>query len=183
MIRAFSFQASPERSRLRAWLEGTLAGLCELHLLRERQERRVRQALRIAAEPGGAAGDPSPEEQQEAISPAKANRTDSGLKPGWSLWQFGAFAMLEVGGGERKRSPADGFAEMRADAIPGSAKKDPVDPFHSPPHPLNHLGGSPPSSVLVQGWFSSYRLQLDGRAGFYRGRRFLKAGGGGDSGS
>ncbi|XP_058051647.1 dapper homolog 3 [Ahaetulla prasina] len=77
MIRAFSFPASPERSRLRAWLEGTLAGLCELHLLRDRQERRVRQALRIAAEPSaaakpgsgsnsepGAAGDPSPEEQQ-----------------------------------------------------------------------------------------------------------------------
>uniref|UniRef100_A0A8C5SPF2 Uncharacterized protein n=1 Tax=Laticauda laticaudata TaxID=8630 RepID=A0A8C5SPF2_LATLA len=64
MIRAFSFPASPERSRLRAWLEGTLAGLCELHLLRERQERRVRQALRIAAEPAGAAADPSPEEQQ-----------------------------------------------------------------------------------------------------------------------
>lgn len=72
MIRAFSFPASPERSRLRAWLEGTLAGLCELHLLRERQERRVRQALRIAAEPSvpkpgssepGGGGEPSPEEQ------------------------------------------------------------------------------------------------------------------------
>ncbi|XP_029140892.1 dapper homolog 3 [Protobothrops mucrosquamatus] len=76
MIRAFSFPASPERSRLRAWLEGTLAGLCELHLLRERQERRVRQALRIAAEPSaakpgsceaGGGGEPSPEEQLDAL--------------------------------------------------------------------------------------------------------------------
>ncbi|KAH0631573.1 hypothetical protein JD844_005967 [Phrynosoma platyrhinos] len=40
-MRALSFPRSPERSRLRGWLEGTLAGLCELHLLRERQERRV----------------------------------------------------------------------------------------------------------------------------------------------
>ncbi|XP_020642759.3 dapper homolog 3 [Pogona vitticeps] len=50
MIRAFSFPVSPERSRLRGWLEGTLAGLCELHLLRDRQERRVRQALQMALE-------------------------------------------------------------------------------------------------------------------------------------
>ncbi|XP_063167763.1 dapper homolog 3 [Candoia aspera] len=80
MIRAFSFPASPERSRFRAWLEGTLAGLCELHLLRERQERRVRQALRIAAESsgkpgsseaggggGGGGGEPAPEEQLDAL--------------------------------------------------------------------------------------------------------------------
>ncbi|XP_028597978.2 dapper homolog 3 isoform X1 [Podarcis muralis] len=74
MIRAFSFPASPERSRLRGWLEGTLAGLCELHLLRERQERRVRQALRLAAESpskqgdgeaGG--GDAAPEDQLDAL--------------------------------------------------------------------------------------------------------------------
>uniref|UniRef100_A0A8D2LHL2 Dishevelled binding antagonist of beta catenin 3 n=1 Tax=Varanus komodoensis TaxID=61221 RepID=A0A8D2LHL2_VARKO len=57
MIRAFSFPSSPERGRLRGWLEGTLAGLCELHLLRERQERRVRQALRLAAESPSKAGD------------------------------------------------------------------------------------------------------------------------------
>lgn len=69
MIRAFSFPVSPERSRLRGWLEGTLAGLCELHLLRERQERRVRQALRIAAESpskqsdGEAGGETAPEDQ------------------------------------------------------------------------------------------------------------------------
>ncbi|XP_053122722.1 dapper homolog 3 [Hemicordylus capensis] len=78
MIRAFSFPVSPERSRLRGWLEGTLAGLCELHLLRERQERRVRQALRIAAEeespskpgegePAGGGGEPAPEDQLDAL--------------------------------------------------------------------------------------------------------------------
>nr|XP_032653852.1 dapper homolog 3 [Chelonoidis abingdonii] len=50
MIRAFSFPVSPERGRLRGWLEGSLAGLCELHLLRERQERRVRQALRLGTD-------------------------------------------------------------------------------------------------------------------------------------
>uniref|UniRef100_A0A8C4W4U1 Dishevelled binding antagonist of beta catenin 3 n=1 Tax=Gopherus evgoodei TaxID=1825980 RepID=A0A8C4W4U1_9SAUR len=59
MIRAFSFPVSPERGRLRGWLEGSLAGLCELHLLRERQERRVRQALRLGTEPAEpAAGEP-----------------------------------------------------------------------------------------------------------------------------
>ncbi|XP_060642248.2 dapper homolog 3 [Anolis sagrei] len=49
MLRAASFpsSSSPERGRLRGWMEGTLAGLCELALLRERQERRVRQALRM----------------------------------------------------------------------------------------------------------------------------------------
>lgn len=69
-MRAFSFPASPERSRLRGWLEGTLAGLCELHLLRERQERRVRQALRLSHSPakqgdpeGGGGGEPAPEDQ------------------------------------------------------------------------------------------------------------------------
>uniref|UniRef100_A0A8C0IU37 Dishevelled binding antagonist of beta catenin 3 n=1 Tax=Chelonoidis abingdonii TaxID=106734 RepID=A0A8C0IU37_CHEAB len=56
MIRAFSFPVSPERGRLRGWLEGSLAGLCELHLLRERQERRVRQALRLGTEPAPVAG-------------------------------------------------------------------------------------------------------------------------------
>uniref|UniRef100_A0A674IP37 Dishevelled binding antagonist of beta catenin 3 n=1 Tax=Terrapene triunguis TaxID=2587831 RepID=A0A674IP37_9SAUR len=61
MIRAFSFPVSPERGRLRGWLEGSLAGLCELHLLRERQERRVRQALRLGTEPAEqAAGETEP---------------------------------------------------------------------------------------------------------------------------
>ncbi|KAJ6663790.1 hypothetical protein lerEdw1_009869 [Lerista edwardsae] len=73
MIRAFSFPVSPERSRLRGWLEGTLAGLCELHLLRERQERRVRQALRIATESpskhcdGETGGETAPEDQLDAL--------------------------------------------------------------------------------------------------------------------
>ncbi|XP_044291365.1 dapper homolog 3 [Varanus komodoensis] len=75
MIRAFSFPSSPERGRLRGWLEGTLAGLCELHLLRERQERRVRQALRLAAESpskagdgeAGGGGEAAPEDQLDAL--------------------------------------------------------------------------------------------------------------------
>ncbi|XP_075771252.1 LOW QUALITY PROTEIN: dapper homolog 3 [Pelodiscus sinensis] len=76
MIRAFSFPVSPERGRLRGWLEGSLAGLCELHLLRERQARRVRQALRLGTEPAelaagetepGSAGEPDPEEQLDAL--------------------------------------------------------------------------------------------------------------------
>uniref|UniRef100_A0A8C3FPM3 Uncharacterized protein n=1 Tax=Chrysemys picta bellii TaxID=8478 RepID=A0A8C3FPM3_CHRPI len=79
MIRAFSFPVSPERGRLRGWLEGSLAGLCELHLLRERQERRVRQALRLGTEPAeqaagepepGSAGEPAPEEQ--LVSPGRS---------------------------------------------------------------------------------------------------------------
>ncbi|CAM4619138.1 unnamed protein product [Lepidochelys kempii] len=77
MIRAFSFPVSPERGRLRGWLEGSLAGLCELHLLRERQARRVRQALRLGTEPAeqaaagetepGSAAEPAPEEQLDAL--------------------------------------------------------------------------------------------------------------------
>ncbi|XP_063794498.1 dapper homolog 3-like isoform X5 [Pseudophryne corroboree] len=35
-----------ERGRLRQLLRGSVAGLCELRLLRERQEVRVRRALR-----------------------------------------------------------------------------------------------------------------------------------------
>ncbi|XP_060113755.1 dapper homolog 3-like [Heteronotia binoei] len=83
-MRAFSFPASPERSRLRGWLEGTVAGLCELHLLRERQERRVRQALSLAShrspakqqqqgdagaggEGGGGGEEPAPEDQLDAL--------------------------------------------------------------------------------------------------------------------
>lgn len=89
MIRAFSFPAvSPERSRrLRGWLEGTLAGLCELHLLRERQERRVKQALRLAAsesparqaaagEAGGGGDEPAPEDQQLVSEGAAADEDD-----------------------------------------------------------------------------------------------------------
>ncbi|XP_048357302.1 dapper homolog 3 isoform X2 [Sphaerodactylus townsendi] len=63
MMRPFSFPASPERSRLRGWLEGTVAGLCELQLLRERQERRVRWALRLAAQSPAEHGEPEAEEQ------------------------------------------------------------------------------------------------------------------------
>ncbi|XP_077174617.1 dapper homolog 3 [Paroedura picta] len=82
MLRALSFPASPERGRLRGWLEGTVAGLCELHLLRERQERRVRQALRLAsaaasasspakqqgdAEGGAGGGETAPDDQLDAL--------------------------------------------------------------------------------------------------------------------
>ncbi|XP_062996058.1 dapper homolog 3 [Elgaria multicarinata webbii] len=87
MIRAFSFPASPERSRLRGWLEGTLAGLCELHLLRERQERRVRQALRIAAESPGKPGDGEAGGGEAAAAAAPEDQLDA--LPGlmWELEQ------------------------------------------------------------------------------------------------
>nr|XP_033812189.1 dapper homolog 3 isoform X1 [Geotrypetes seraphini] len=66
MMRAFSVSPPPpgpgpgEHGRLRGWLQGSLAGICELQLLRERQELRVRRALRL-----GDAGAESPLEGTE----------------------------------------------------------------------------------------------------------------------
>lgn len=73
MIRAFSFPVSPERGRLRGWLEGSLAGLCELHWLRERQEYRVQQALRLA-QPGMGGADAEDEEDADEDEDAAAAR-------------------------------------------------------------------------------------------------------------
>ncbi|XP_042297123.1 dapper homolog 3 [Sceloporus undulatus] len=68
MQRALSFPVSPERNRLRGWLEGTVAGLCELHLLRERQERRVRQALRMSPGQGRKEGaEETPEDPLDVL--------------------------------------------------------------------------------------------------------------------
>lgn len=99
MLRPFSFAASPERSRLRGWLEGTVAGLCELQLLRERQERRVRHALRLLAHdsPAGqgddaAGAEPAPEDQlvrREGKAPAHCPRPAGLALGGWEESQGG----------------------------------------------------------------------------------------------
>lgn len=52
MQRAFSFALAAERSRYKERLEATLAGLCELEMLKQRQERLVLSALSL--------GDPGP---------------------------------------------------------------------------------------------------------------------------
>lgn len=80
MIRAFSFPVSPERGRLRGWLEGSLAGLCELHWLRERQEYRVRQALRLAQPGMGGAEADDQEDADEDEDAAAARRAAAALE-------------------------------------------------------------------------------------------------------
>lgn len=53
MYRAFSFPMSAERSRNKERLEASLAGLCELELLKQRQECLVLSALSLGdATPG-----------------------------------------------------------------------------------------------------------------------------------
>lgn len=52
MHRAFSFAMAAERSRYKERLEATLAGLCELEMLKQRQESLVLSALSL--------GDPGP---------------------------------------------------------------------------------------------------------------------------
>lgn len=80
MIRAFSFPVSPERGRLRGWLEGSLAGLCELHWLRERQEYRVQQALRLAQPGLGGAEAEDDEDADEDEDAAAARRAAAALE-------------------------------------------------------------------------------------------------------
>uniref|UniRef100_A0A8C8Z1Y8 Dishevelled binding antagonist of beta catenin 3 n=1 Tax=Prolemur simus TaxID=1328070 RepID=A0A8C8Z1Y8_PROSS len=94
MIRAFSFPVSPERGRLRGWLEGSLAGLCELHWLRERQEYRVQQALRLAQPGMGGAEAEDEEDADEDEDAAAARRAAAALEeqlealPGL-IWDLG----------------------------------------------------------------------------------------------
>lgn len=47
MHRAFSFAMAAERSRYKERLEATLAGLCELEMLKQRQESLVLSALSL----------------------------------------------------------------------------------------------------------------------------------------
>ncbi|XP_023390999.1 dapper homolog 3 [Pteropus vampyrus] len=105
MIRAFSFPVSPERGRLRGWLEGSLAGLCELHWLRERQEYRVQQALRLAQ------GDQSTEDRAP-LTVLFSSCLQEAL-PGliWDLGQQLGDLSLESGGLEQESGRSSGFYE------------------------------------------------------------------------
>ncbi|XP_038623568.1 LOW QUALITY PROTEIN: dapper homolog 3 [Tachyglossus aculeatus] len=129
MIRAFSFPVSPERGRLRSWLEGSLAGLCELHLLRERQELRVQRALRLGPgagqppEPGpGGAGEDEEDEGDEETARRAAAALEEQLEalPGlmWQLGQQLGELSLDPDGGDMDTGswPSSGFYEG-----PGSA--------------------------------------------------------------
>uniref|UniRef100_A0A8C5Y689 Dishevelled binding antagonist of beta catenin 3 n=1 Tax=Microcebus murinus TaxID=30608 RepID=A0A8C5Y689_MICMU len=98
MIRAFSFPVSPERGRLRGWLEGSLAGLCELHWLRERQEYRVQQALRLA-QPGMGGAEAEDEEDADEDEDAAAEALPGLI---WDLGQQLGDLSLESGGLEQE---------------------------------------------------------------------------------
>ncbi|XP_049643215.1 LOW QUALITY PROTEIN: dapper homolog 3 [Suncus etruscus] len=119
MIRAFSFPVSPERGRLRGWLEGSLAGLCELHWLRERQEYRVQQALRLAQPGLGGAEAEDDEDADEDEDAAAARRAAAALEeqlealPGliWGLEQQLGDLSLESGGLEQESGRSSGFYE------------------------------------------------------------------------
>ncbi|KAM7233221.1 hypothetical protein CapIbe_015357 [Capra ibex] len=119
MIRAFSFPVSPERGRLRGWLEGSLAGLCELHWLRERQEYRVQQALRLAQPGMGGAEAEDEEDADEDEDAAAARRAAAALEeqlealPGliWDLGQQLGDLSLESGGLEQESGRSSGFYE------------------------------------------------------------------------
>ncbi|XP_004440457.1 PREDICTED: dapper homolog 3 [Ceratotherium simum simum] len=119
MIRAFSFPVSPERGRLRGWLEGSLAGLCELHWLRERQEYRVQQALRLAQPGVGGAEAEDEEDADEDEDAAAARRAAAALEeqlealPGliWDLGQQLGDLSLESGGLEQDSGRSSGFYE------------------------------------------------------------------------
>ncbi|XP_016068022.1 PREDICTED: dapper homolog 3 [Miniopterus natalensis] len=118
-IRAFSFPVSPERGRLRGWLEGSLAGLCELHWLRERQEYRVQQALRLAQPGMGGAEAEDEEDADEDEDAAAARRAAAALEeqlealPGliWDLGQQLGDLSLESGGLEQESGRSSGFYE------------------------------------------------------------------------
>uniref|UniRef100_A0A8C2L7K1 Dishevelled-binding antagonist of beta-catenin 3 n=1 Tax=Cricetulus griseus TaxID=10029 RepID=A0A8C2L7K1_CRIGR len=117
MIRAFSFPVSPERGRLRGWLEGSLAGLCELHWLRERQEYRVQQALRLAQPGLGGAEAEDEEDAEEDEDAAAARRAAAALEeqlealPGliWDLGQQLGDLSLESGGLDQESGRSSGF--------------------------------------------------------------------------
>ncbi|XP_004381853.1 dapper homolog 3 [Trichechus manatus latirostris] len=119
MIGAFSFPVSPERGRLRGWLEGSLAGLCELHWLRERQEYRVQQALRLAQPGMGGAEAEDEEDAEEDEDAAAARRAAEALEeqlealPGliWDLGQQLGDLSLESGGLEQESGRSSGFYE------------------------------------------------------------------------
>ncbi|KAM4825846.1 dapper homolog 3 [Thomomys bottae] len=122
MIRAFSFPVSPERGRLRGWLEGSLAGLCELHWLRERQEYRVRQALRLAQPGMGGAGAEDAEDADEDEDAAAARRAAAALEeqlealPGliWDLGEQLGYLSLERGSLDQGSGRSSGFYEDRS---------------------------------------------------------------------
>ncbi|XP_043848896.1 guanine nucleotide-binding protein G(I)/G(S)/G(O) subunit gamma-8 isoform X2 [Dromiciops gliroides] len=183
MIRAFSFPVSPERGRLRGWLEGSLAGLCELHWLRERQEFRVRQALRLGqplatgAGPGGAADDGRDQEDEalgdddceEDDDEAAARRAAAALEeqlealPGlmWELGQHLGELSLDAEGLEEDVGLSSGFYEGPSPTGPDSPPSTfGADSGFSGSGSYSRLGPSEPRGV-----FASERPKSLGEAG------------------
>ncbi|XP_027701833.1 dapper homolog 3-like [Vombatus ursinus] len=172
MIRAFSFPVSPERGRLRGWLEGSLAGLCELHWLRERQEFRVRQALRLGqplatgAGPGEAADDGRDQEDEalgdddgeEDDDEAAARRAAAALEeqlealPGlmWELGQHLGELSLDAEGLEEDVGLSSGFYEGPSPTGPDSPPSTfGADSGFSGSGSYSRLGPSEPRGVFA----------------------------------
>ncbi|XP_069500686.1 dapper homolog 3 [Ambystoma mexicanum] len=132
MIRAFSISPGGDRGRLRGWLRGSLAGLCELQLLRERQELRVRRALR--------AGETTDEDEEEAALEA-AEQMDSLPELMWELEQQVGGLRLDGGG------TCGDMAET--DSWPSSGFHEPTSPGIPPDSPASFCGNGFPSFQSV----------------------------------
>ncbi|KAI5099960.1 dapper-like 3 [Silurus meridionalis] len=95
MHRAFSFAMAPERSRYKGRLEETLAGLCELEMLKQRQESLVLSALALADSGPGCARAAWPLIRRCFPSSANLEHGDPG-----SAEQQGLMAVLQQQVGE-----------------------------------------------------------------------------------
>ncbi|KAJ1107066.1 hypothetical protein NDU88_004463 [Pleurodeles waltl] len=132
MIRAFSISPGGDRSRLRGWLRGSLAGLCELQLLRDRQELRVRKALR--------GGETTEEDEEEAALEA-AEQMDSLPELMWELEQQVGGLRLDGGGISSDMAETDSW--------PSSGFHEPASPGIPPDSPASFCGNGFPSFQSV----------------------------------
>ncbi|KAG7322297.1 hypothetical protein KOW79_013643 [Hemibagrus wyckioides] len=126
MHRAFSFAMAAERSRYKERLEATLAGLCELEMLKQRQESLVLSALSLGDSGQGCARAAWPLIRHCFPSSANLEQEQSG-----SSEQQGLMAVLQQQVGELRvdtetsslehltdTGPSSGFCEQRESQSP-----------------------------------------------------------------
>ncbi|XP_039624087.1 dapper homolog 3-like isoform X1 [Polypterus senegalus] len=124
MLRAFSFPIGVERSRNKERLEASLAGLCELEFLKQRQEFLVLSALGIHHDSeNGAEGDP----RRKQLGPASRSQDDLTLRRQLNSLKSTPWGLMS--------SLEQQVGELRVDADP---------PFPDPP---SELADSRPSSA------------------------------------